>query len=256
MDQVAMSDENKSGIFSKMSLQDKLSILGVLVGILSVAVAVYFGYLSLKSPSEPIIVVATQTAEPTPTAAPPGSVYFEDDFESGLAKWRTNPAWEIREDELGDHMLCATPKQGYSFINPRTSTTGWNKYVFSVQVMLVEELKQQGAFTLDVLYRNDPQVQSFQFQITELRINLHRFDPDTRKWQLLTDSETDQVKTDTWYSALIQVEADGTLRYSVDGIQLVKYTETEPFMPDGVIRLGASPNSDICFDDVKVSVPQ
>ena len=235
-----------------MSLGDQFQLAGVVVGVISLAVAIFFGYRSLNPPAPP--PTATPTSGPTPTPVASGTVFFEDDFESGLARWRTNAAWEIREDAVGNHILCATPKQGFSWVNPR-NTGVWSNYVFSAKVMTLEDLKQQGAFTFDVLYRIDPEVQSFQFQITELRTSLFRFDPDSRKWHLLTDTETELVKPDTWYSVLIQVEPDGTLRYSVDGIQLIKYLDPESFIPDGIIRMGASPNSDVCFDDVKISVP-
>jgi hypothetical protein len=54
----------------------------------------------------------------------------------------------------------------------------------------------------------------------------------------------------------IEVEADGSIRYSINQETLLEFTDSTAFVPEGNIRIGASPNSNVCFDDVRVSVPE
>ena len=266
-----MSEENKSnksdkrgtqgGGFAAMSLTDKLQLLGVIVGLIGVVVAVYFGYLSLRVAGNPNAVTAIPTSltpVQTATAAVPGTVVLEDDFENGLEKWKTGQAWEIRDDGKGNHYACATPKGqgiGYSMINPRTTTGAWGDYIFSVRVMAVEPLPDTG-FALDVHHTSMPHMLGYQFQVTDSRVNLWRFDPESNKWQRLTAVDSQALTPGTWYEVQVEVKSGGAILYSINDETLIEFTDSTAFVPEGVIRIGASPNSNVCVDDVRVSVPE
>jgi hypothetical protein len=242
-----------------MTLTDKLQLLGVIVGLIGVAVAVYFGYLSLRTAGNPPAgtpIATSLTPVETATAAVPGTVFLEDDFENGLAKWRSNQAWEIRDDGKGNHYVCAQPTgsgTGYSMIFPRAAAA-WGDYIFSVGVMVVDALPETG-LALDVHHVNMPRMLGYQFQITDPVINLWRFDPDVGKWQRMTTYETGPLKLGKWYDIQIEIRSSGLIQYSVDKKAVIEFTDSEAFVPEGGVRLGASANSNVCFDDVRVIVP-
>lgn len=241
---------------SEITLSDRLQFLGVVVGVISLAVAVYFGYLSLKSPPAVVEVPVTFTPEPSPTVPAPGAVLFEDDFENGHAKWNAGQIWEIRELGEDNHALCAKPSgQNFAQANPRV-TTGWGDFTYTVSVWLVKALKNEEAFTLDAHFKLKPEMVGYQFQATSPSLNLWRFDPEVRKWRQMTTAATEAPPAGTWHSVQIDIQADGTIRYFTDGVQLMKFQDVDGFVPDGIVRMGVSPGADVCFDDVKVSAPE
>ncbi len=241
---------------TEISLGDRLQLLGVVIGVISLAVAVYFGYLSLKAPAAVVEVPVTFTPEPSPTVAPPGTVFFEDDFEHGQAKWNAGQIWEIREIGENNHALCAKPTgQNFAQANPRV-TEGWGDFTYTVSVWLVKALKNEQAFTLDAHFKLKPETVGYQFQATAPSLVLWRFDPEVRRWQQMSTAETEAPKAGTWYQVTIQIQADGTIRYFTDGVQVMKFQDLDGFVPDGGVRMGVSPGADACFDDVKVSAPE
>jgi len=249
--------ETKSGL----SLTDKLSILGIVIAVISVIVGAYFGYLQVKAVSSdggpaPAGTAAATSLTPVEaaTTAAPGTVFFEDDFEDGLAKWATDEGWEIRDDGNGNHYACVTPKgQRSSFIHPETPGA-WQDYIFTVRVMLVSALTEAG-FVVEAHRVEQPRMLGYHFQFTEPKVSLLRFDPDARRWGLLKSNQSPVLTTGTWHTVQVELSSEGLIRLAVDEDEVIEFTDTQAFVPEGNIGLGASPKSNLCFDDVKVSAP-
>jgi hypothetical protein len=194
----------------------------------------------------------TLTSTPSATPTIVGSVLFADTFDGDLSGWRVDGNWRIIEDENGNHYVCVDPTPDvHSFLSLREGVS-WQGYRLELEIMSLD-LSQEWGAKIDVHRVTDPVLQAYQFNFFKLQVQLsRRNDNISNDWKWLKNADQ-SVKPDAWNHVQIEIPLSGVITYSINDSELIRYDDQANFLTEGSIRLGASPNSGVCFDNIRIT---
>ena len=186
------------------------------------------------------IVLPTRASNSMPVDH--GMIMLEQDFESGNANGLTveGGTWKIDSDEAGNHAYCNLLTAGYSVV--AFGTDRWRDYAVELRVKTLEHHEDP---YISVYARRTPEKNyygalNFQTFYADLSLN-EPYRSLGREYYPTTDNQ--------WYLLRLEVAGD-SIKFYIDN-QLVG-EGTDATIPEGMAGFGTSPNTHMCFDDVRV----
>jgi len=197
----------------------------------------YVDWVSIRPPSSAI---------PSETS---GELIFEDRFEEDISNWLLDSeVWEKRQDEQGNHWLCVSPRDSYA-LAAHIEDPLWQDYVFEVEVKVVKFSEPEGGV---IQARVNPELFStYQFYFNpEGDVELYRKTESPGKW---LDGMSQPKILEGQHVIRMELQGPKILVF-LDGEQILRANEPDPgFFDRGGIEIGAGPNWDVCFDNVRVT---
>lgn len=165
-------------------------------------------------------------------------IRFEDDFEDKGIEWDTDSAgtWSVREDEYGNHFYCVNSK-GYAKAYPHDLPM-MRDFVLEIDVLI----NQFDGY----IYLREYQQAFLAYEFEDNSIDF------SREGRWLAKETGYPIVPGNWLN--IGVEAIGpSFAMNIDGeIDFRIFLSKDYIVPIGTFAIGAGPDADVCFDNIKV----
>lgn len=201
----------------------------------------------INTPTPTNTQLPTDTPVPSPTTIPDALVLFEDDFENGAGNWTVaSGLWELRSDEEGNHFYCVTTSGQWG--HARAGDPLWTDYIVEFEFMLITSLKHYGGL-LQFRYSHSPETAyEVEFEIDNADLSKQE-SPGTGFQWIANGPQT--LVLGQWYIYRVEVNGENIL-ISLGDEKVIEITDAGSVIRQGAIRLGAGPEREICYDNVRV----
>ncbi len=201
----------------------------------------------------------TATPPPTTTPTPPpttvtsqgSTVLFEDDFESGMSTWQTaDKQWGLQTETSGNTLLCVNSVDTHTYASAGSTT--WADYALVVDVIM-RRYSNDGFGGLMIVHITDVAPHSW-YEYTFITGGAYLvkgfLESNSQPRFESLDSTYQKLEIGRRYTVRIEVRRPG-IKVFQERTLTAMYSDPS-YVERGAIRLGASPGSEVCFDNVKV----